>query len=209
MVQDPEDRLLFSVAGARGIVGKSFNVDVATRLGLAFCSILPGGSVVVGRDTRPSGEALMTAVVGAVMATGRECIDVGIAATPTVEMTVEKLGAAGGIIVTASHNPIEWNALKFLDARGIFINQTEGERLLETYTRGDFNYVDAVSTGKRTPYELAARDHIDAILGMHSIDVEKIIHRSFKVVLDCINGAGSVIAPQLLRDFGAGEGTGL
>ncbi|MGD8414919.1 MAG: phosphoglucosamine mutase, partial [Candidatus Latescibacterota bacterium] len=117
------DKLLFSVAGARGIVGRTIDVDVVTRLTLAFCSTLPEGDVVVGRDTRPSGESFTHSVIGAVTATGRDCIDLGVATTPTVEMMTEKLGAAAGIIITASHNRVEWNALKFLDHRGIFITK--------------------------------------------------------------------------------------
>jgi len=202
VIQKPKDELLFSVAGARGIVGAALNVEVVTHLSLAFSSVLPEGAVVVGRDTRPSGESLLAAVVAAITATGRECINLDVATTPTVEMMVEKLGAAGGIIVTASHNPVEWNALKFLDQRGIFIRKPEGERLFECYEEKRWRFVDALGTGKITNYERSAREHIDAILNLHAIDVEKLIRRSFKVVVDCINGAGSVIAPDLLRSFG-------
>jgi phosphomannomutase len=150
MTGNPQDKLLFSVAGARGIVGRGLDVDVVTRLTLAFVSILPPGPVVVGRDTRPSGRSLLSAVLGAVTAAGRECINLGIATTPTVELTVEKLEAAGGII---------------------------------TYDRG-------------------SQEHIDAILGLHIIDVDRITRRSFRIVVDCINGAGSVIAPDLLEALG-------
>jgi phosphomannomutase len=203
MSQNLQDKLLFSVAGARGIVGSALNVEVVTRLTLAFSSILPDGPVVVGRDTRPSGESLLGAVVAAVTATGRECINLGVAATPTVEMMVESLGAVGGVIVTASHNPVQWNALKFLDSRGIFIAKPDGDRLYDTYIQGGYNFVDAVSTGKSTVYDRGSQEHIDAILGLHAIDVDRVLRRRFKVVLDCINGAGSVIAPDLLEAFGA------
>ena len=195
-------KLLFSVAGARGIVGESIDVDVVTRLTLAFGSVLPPGPIVVGRDTRPSGESLKFAAAAAVMATGHACIDIDIATTPTVEMMVEKLEAAGGIIVTASHNPVEWNALKFLDHRGIFIDNDTGRQVYELYQSGRFELVDGRSAGLFSTYERASTDHLEAILALDVIDVERIQRRRFKVVLDCINGAGSVIAPELLDTLG-------
>jgi phosphomannomutase len=197
------DQLLFSVAGARGIVGKTIDVDVVTRLTLAFCSILPEGEVVIGRDTRPSGESFMHSAIGAATATGRDCVDLGIATTPTVEMMVEKLGAAGGIIVTASHNRVQWNALKFLDHRGIFITKDVSEKLYAIYESGGFAFADGRSCGRVKEYAPSAEDHMRAILGLDVVDADAIRKRGFKVVLDCINGAGSVIAPQFLDAVGA------
>jgi phosphomannomutase len=196
------DKLLFSVAGARGVVGRTIDVDVVTRLTLAYCSILPQGEIIIGRDTRPSGESFMHSAIGAVTATGRDCVDLGIATTPTVEMMVEKLGAAGGIIVTASHNPVQWNALKFLDHRGIFITKDVSEKLYGVYESGDFALADGRSCGRVKEYAPSAEDHIRAILDLDVVDADAIRKRGFKVVLDCINGAGSVIAPQLLSEMG-------
>ncbi|NIM19123.1 MAG: phosphoglucosamine mutase [Candidatus Latescibacteria bacterium] len=196
-------RLLFSVSGARGIVGESLDTDIVKRLVLAFASILPAGPIVMGRDTRPSGEALMQAAIGAVTATGHDCIDLGIAATPTVEMVVERHKAAGGVIVTASHNPIEWNALKFLDRRGIFIEKEAGDELFNAFQADRFVLAGESSKGKVRSYSNAARDHIEAILSLDIIDASRIRDRRFTVVLDCINGAGSVIAPDLLDALGA------
>jgi phosphomannomutase len=196
-------QLLFSVAGARGIVGKTIDADVVTRLTLAYCSILPAGAVVVGRDTRPSGESFANSVIGAVTSTGRDIIDVGIATTPTVEIVTERTDAVAGIIVTASHNPIEWNALKFLDHRGIFITKDVGTKLHAAYQANRFLSADGTRTGKITNYKTAAREHIDLILALDVIDVTAIRRKKFTVVLDCINGAGSVIAPQLLEGLGA------
>ena len=203
MIQKRKENLLFSVAGARGIVGQGMTIDTAVRLSLAFCSTLPRGSVVVGRDTRPSGESLKSGVVGAVTATGRECVDVGVATTPTVEITVEKLDAVGGIIVTASHNPVEWNALKFLDSRGTFISKSVGQEVYDAYVNERFSFCDARSTGRVARYHQSARDHIDGVLGLGILDVNLIRRRSLRVVVDAINGAGSVIAPDLLRELGA------
>ncbi len=196
------DQLLFSVAGARGIVGKTIDVDVVTRLTLAFCNVLPSGHIVVGRDTRPSGEAFKLAAMAAVSASGRKVIDVGIAATPTVELMVEQLGAAGGIILTASHNPIAWNALKFLDHRGIFINKEMGDGVLANYQNNNFDLALGDGYGAIETFDNASQDHIADILALDIIDVDKIRERKFKVVLDCINGAGSVIAPDLLAALG-------
>jgi phosphomannomutase len=196
-------QLLFSVAGARGIVGETIDPDVVTRLTLAYCATLPRGPVVVGRDTRPSGDAFMHSVMGAVMGSGRDVIDIGIATTPTTELVTERTDAVGGIVVTASHNPVQWNALKFLDHRGIFITKDVSDRLLASYKENKFQLAEGRNTGKRRVYENAADEHIEAILGLSAINVEKIRSRRFTAVLDCINGAGSVIAPQLLEKLGA------
>ncbi len=196
-------QLLFSVAGARGIVGQTIDADVVTRLTLAYCSVLPNGPVVVGRDTRPSGESFASSVIGAVTSTGRDIIHLGVATTPTVEIVTEKTDAVAGIIVTASHNPIEWNALKFLDHRGIFISKDQGAKVHAAYKEGRFASADGTRTGKITDYTTAAREHIDAILSLDVIDVAAIRRKKLTVVLDGINGAGSVIAPQLLEELGA------
>lgn len=195
------DKLLFSIAGARGIVGKTIDVDVVERLSRAFCSILPEGEIVIGRDTRPSGKSFSQAAVGVINNAGRDCVDLGVATTPTVEMVTEQLGAAGGIIVTASHNPIEWNALKFLDHRGIFITKDVSERLRAAFEANA--PVSGVTTaGAVKEYAPAADDHIGAILSLDVVDQTAIRNRGTKVVLDCINGAGSVIVPRMLRTLG-------
>jgi phosphomannomutase len=201
-IRTMSSQLLFSVAGARGIVGKTIDADVVTRLTLAYCSVIPDGPVVVGRDTRPSGESFANSVIGAVTSTGRDVIDVDIATTPTVEMVAERTDAVAGIIVTASHNPIEWNALKFIDHRGIFITKEVGSKVHAAFKEGRFAFADGTRTGKISDYTTAAQEHIDAILALDVIDVTAIRRKTFTVVLDCINGAGSVIAPQLLEAMG-------
>ncbi len=195
-------QLLFSVAGARGIVGQTIDADVVTRLAAAYCAILPPGPVAVGRDTRPSGESFLYSVVGAVTASGRDAIVLDIATTPTTELITERTDAVAGIIVTASHNPIEWNALKFIDHRGIFITKDVSEKLLAAYRKGAFTFVDGRGTGRIIPYRTAAVEHVDAILGLDVVDAAAIKKRKFTAVLDCINGAGSVIAPPLLEKLG-------
>lgn len=208
---NPQDKLppglLFSVAGARGIVGESIDAVVVARLARAFCAVMGPGPIVIGRDTRPSGPELQRAAMESILASGRTCIDIGIATTPTVEMSVEWNRAAGGIIVTASHNPVQWNALKFLDHRGIFISKEMSERL---YAALDADPVpvagDAGEAVIRKRHD-ASRAHVDAILALESIDAGAIRERRFTVGLDCINGAGSVIAPQLLERLGVGART--
>jgi phosphomannomutase len=196
-------QLLFSVAGARGIVGETIDTDIVARLTRAYCSILPAGPVVVGRDTRPSGVSFIAAVTEAITATGRDVIHLDIATTPTVELVTERTDAVAGIIVTASHNPVQWNALKFLDHRGIFITRDVSEKLLAAFKEGVPDAPTGKPAGQICPYPNAATEHIDAILELKVIDVEKIRARRFTVVLDCINGAGSVIAPELLDRLGA------
>ena len=194
------DQLLFSVAGARGIVGKTIDADVVNRLSRAFSAVLPPGPVVVGRDTRPSGDEFLQEVTAALNACGRDVIDVGVASTPTVELVTEWTDAVAGVIVTASHNPVEWNALKFLDGRGIFIDPELGSKLLQVYEAGEFAAPGVAGSVRR--YDTASVEHIEAILALETIDPEAIRKRRFKVVLDCINGAGSVIVPELLDRLG-------
>ena len=127
--------LMISVAGVRGIVGDSLTPAVVTRFAAAFARSLGPGPIVVGRDARVSGPMVLHAVAAGVMAAGRDVIDIGLATTPTTQMAVEHLHAAGGIILTASHNPAEWNALKFLSAAGEFLGPVEGKAVRERFDR--------------------------------------------------------------------------
>ena len=190
------------VSGVRGIVGPGMNPETAVRFTAAFASnFCCGARVVVGRDTRPSGPALASAVFSTLHFKGCEPVDLGIASTPTVEIMVDELGAAGGIIITASHNGIEWNALKFLDQRGEFLSAADMDDLTERASR------EAVFP--KNPYlcVLTSNDtgdavHIRRILELERIDRERIASRGFSAVVDCVNGAGSRIMPALLRGLG-------
>ena len=128
--------LMISVAGVRGIVGESLTPTVATRFASAFASSLREGPIVLGRDARRSGPMVARAVAAGLTASGRDVIDLGLATTPTTEIAVEHLKAAGGVIITASHNPAPWNALKFLSSRGEFLGPEEGRRVRERYESG-------------------------------------------------------------------------
>jgi len=192
--------LMISISGVRGIVGKSLTPELVARLGQAFGTYLRGGRVVVGRDTRVSGEMVKHAVLGGLISAGCQVLDVGVVATPTATLMIEELKADGGVVITASHNPVEWNALKFFRADGVYLNAAEGRDLLNIYYGGD--YVKKPWDGLRPvePVSDAESHHVDKVLSV--LDIEKIKARQFKVALDCCNGAGVGVSLRLLRSLG-------
>lgn len=195
--------LMVSVAGIRGIVGESFTPGVIVRYVSAYSRLLKEGPIVVGRDTRQSGEAVSNLVSSVLNMCGRDTIDIGIATTPTVAMAIELFEAAGGIAITASHNPSEWNALKFMDEKTLFLNEEQGEKLHYILTEERFLYETFDRMGKLILDDNEAKKyHIKRILDIPYIDKSGIRKRGFKVALDCVNGAGSVILPELLHDLG-------
>ena len=153
-----------------------------------------------GVTPAPREARFLETVAATFTAAGRDVIDLGIATTPTVELVTERTEAVAGVIVTASHNPVEWNALKFLDGRGIFIGPDLGSQLLGVYESNEFPAERGGGTVTR--YASAADEHNDSILALDTVDAGLIAKRRFKVVLDCINGAGSVIVPDLLERLG-------
>jgi phosphomannomutase len=193
---------MMSVSGIRGLLGEGMNPEIASRFTAAFARGLGGGMVVVGRDSRASGPLLADAVGSTLRFAGRSVVDLGIVSTPTVEIMVTELGAAGGIIITASHNGPEWNALKFLGPQGEFLGPEEMERVIEL-VRGD-------GPLHPVPGELGAlkRDdtgdevHIRKILDLPLIDIEAVASMGFTAAVDCVNGAGSRIVPALLGRLG-------
>lgn len=196
------EHLMASVSGVRGIVGPGMNPVVAARYTAAFAEALRGGIVVVGRDTRPSGPILAQSVVAALRFLGITAIDLGIASTPTTELMVRELGADGGIIITASHNGAEWNALKFLDRSGEFLVASEMEALIERAERSEEPFGRPASLGASSSDARGDAMHIARILELDRVDRERIAARRFRAVVDCVNGAGSRIVPALLRDLG-------
>jgi len=194
--------LMAGVSGVRGIVGSGMNPEVAVRFTAAFVSRLAGPLVVVGRDTRASGPLLASAVFSALQFKGVTAVDLGIASTPTVEIMVRELGAGGGIVITASHNGPEWNALKFLDSSGEFLSASA----MDDITRRAFG-AEALFERPATLGALLANGtgdpvHIRKILELSRIDRETIAAGGFKAVLDCVNGAASRIMPALLGSLG-------
>ena len=191
---------MMSVSGVRGIVGKSLTPSLLIRLAQAFGTLVGPGTVVVGRDTRLSGEMVKHAVFSGLISSGCEVIDIEICPTPTIQLMAKELKAKGGLAITASHNPIEWNALKFISSTGMFLNEKQAKKLFKIFNENSFRQVswDGLKVGMT--YPLAVRAHLKKI--MDFLDVEKIRKKSFKVVVDCCNGAGSVISPALLRELG-------
>lgn len=194
--------LMRSVSGIRGIVGDSLTPRVLTNHVKAFLEVTGARKVVVGRDSRPTGEAIVSFVSGLCRLAGADVVDVGLATTPSVELFVTKLHADAGIIVTASHNPLEWNALKFLNQKGIFLGPDEVNELFSIADSGKFVYPDYRQMGTYETLADADSFHIDDTLAVPFVDVEAIRKKHFKVAVDAVNGAGSLIVPRLLEKLG-------
>lgn len=194
---------MVSVSGVRGVLGQGMNPEVAARFTAAYAMWLGGSCIVVGRDTRASGPILSSAVVSALRFRGVDVIDTGVASTPTVEIMVGELDADGGIIITASHNNERWNALKFLDGSGEFIDSGAVRFILDRVGGTDALFETPVRLGSYDSCENADRVHIDRILGLGCIDARLIASKKYRVVVDCVNGAGSRILPALLSELGA------
>jgi len=195
------DTLMVGVSGVRGIVGKDLTDEVVTRYARAF-GLWAGERaplVVVGRDARASGPAFEQAVIAGLGSVGCDVVKVGLAPTPTVQLAVEHHAAGGGIAITASHNPIEWNALKFIGPDGIFLDGPEGARVQTLAVEGGRGRSKAV---KVSTDDRAVERHLDAVLQLPGIDVERIRKRKFSVALDAVRGAGGPPMRALLERFG-------
>lgn len=191
---------ILSISGLRGVVGNGLTPDYLTRFAAAVGTIANQGTVVLSRDGRGSGEMVRHAVIGGLLATGCRVIDAGIATTPTCGVLVTHLKAAGGIQITASHNPIPWNGLKPFSSEGSVYNQEQGEKLLSVLNNETFNYVSWDQLGSVETLEDAAAPHMDRVFKL--IDREQIKQRQFKVVLDCNHGSGAVSTPRFLESLG-------
>jgi phosphomannomutase len=195
-------QLMISVSGIRGIVGASLTPDVVTRYAAAFATWLPPGPIVFGRDSRPSGEALRHAVLTGLLGVGREVIELGIVPTPTVQLEVEHRHAAGGLALTASHNPIEWNALKLIGGDGRFLTGTVGGEFLAAAQALTPAWKPWDGLGRVTTVDDPLKRHLDIILGLDLLDVPAIRARSFRVALDAVHGAGGAMGRRLLEALG-------
>lgn len=193
--------LMVSISGIRGIVGDGLTPDVIVKYTSAYADFIKQGKVVIGRDARISGEMVNQIVKGTLLAKGLDVIDIGIVPTPTVQFTVKTLQAQGGIAITASHNPNEWNALKLLNSTGQFMSPEEHEKM-KSFLASESFYESWEKLGKCEEYYQAIDNHIEAILNLKLIDTEKIRNRNFKVLLDCVNGAGVYSVPKLLDKLG-------
>ena len=194
-----EHLLKIGVSGIRGVVGEFLTPSLACAFAQAFGTYVGRGRVVVGRDTRTSGDMLQHAVTCGLLAAGCEVMDVGVLPTPTIQMFVGSTRARGGIALTASHNPPEYNALKLFNTQGLFFNHYERSELLDLYHQSDFQQASntemrRVSSDYTTPEEL----HFRKVL--QHVDVDRIRARGFRVALDSVNGAGSLVSCRFLRD---------
>lgn len=194
-----------SVSGVRGRVGDGLTPEVIAHFAAAFGAYAlrngPGKTVVLGRDSRVSGPMFARAAIAGLQSVGCDVVDVGIAATPSVQLVVEELEAAGGLAVTASHNPIEWNALKFIGPSGMFLDAEQGARMRELL-EGEIPRAGWAELGGWREDGSAAERHLARILALPFLDVEKIRTRRFRVALDCVRGAGGIIFPRLLEALG-------
>jgi phosphomannomutase len=205
MAQGGKGGLMVSVSGIRGRVGESLTPEIVATYAAAFGAWArnhgKGSAIVVGRDSRVSGPMFHGVVLGALQAVGCGVVDIGLTTTPTCQLTVEEQHAAGGLMLSASHNPIEWNALKFIGPTGLFLEASEGAEMRAFVERG-IPYVTWDKLGTVQRYEGAVDAHVEKVLSIPYLDVEKIRARRFKVALDCVRGAGGVIMPKLLERLG-------
>jgi phosphomannomutase len=205
--------LIKSISGIRGTIGgkagDSLSPSDIVKFTSAYAFWLSQTSekkkIVVGRDARISGQMVSNLVTGTLIGCGFDVIDLELSTTPTVELAVVWENAAGGIIITASHNPKQWNALKLLNEKGEFISAADGEKLLEIAETGDFNFAEIDELGKISKSEDYFQKHIDAILALKLVDVEAIKEKKYKIVVDAVNSTGGIVVPRLLKALGVDE----
>jgi phosphomannomutase len=191
-----------SISGIRGIVGDGLEPEVVIKHTNAFAEFVGPGKVVIGRDARITGEMVNQITTGTLLAKGIDVIDIGICPTPTVQFNVKKLNANGGIAISASHNPNEWNALKLLNKTGQFLSPEEFTIMQSYLDKNKSEYKSWDKIGKRTEYKQGIQNHIDAIFDLGIIYLDEIRKRRFKILIDCVNGAGAFVLPDFLNEFG-------
>lgn len=205
--------LIKSISGIRGTIGghtgDTLNPLDIVKFTTAYamfirkqCGDGGSGKIVVGRDARISGDMVRNVVCGTLMGTGFDVLDIGLATTPTTELAVTMSGADGGIIITASHNPRQWNALKLLNNNGEFLSKDDGNEVLAIAEKEDFTYADVDTLGVYVYDETYNRKHIDAVLALQLVDVEAVRKAKFRVCVDAINSVGGIILPNLLKELG-------
>lgn len=204
--------LIKSISGIRGTIGgqagDTLNPLDIVKFTSAYATFIrrsgqcESNKIVVGRDARISGSMVRQVVCGTLMGMGYDVMDIGLATTPTTELAVRMSGAEGGIIITASHNPRHWNALKLLNHEGEFLTAADGQAVLEIAEREDFSYADVDHLGSYTLDDSYNQRHIDSVLALSLVDVEAVKKARFRVVVDAINSVGALILPGLLRALG-------
>ena len=203
--------LIKSISGIRGTIGGAAGeglggVDIV-KFTAAYAEFIrrenPSARlIVVGRDARLSGAMVSHLVVGSLMAMGFDVVNIGLATTPTTELAVTGLGADGGIIITASHNPIQWNALKLLNSKGEFLSDREGKEVISIAEKEDFRFADVLALGKEYKDETWAMRHIEMVKNLPLVDCKAIADAGFTVAVDAVNSVGGAVIPALLRELG-------
>ena len=198
--------LIKSISGIRGTIGgptgDTLNPLDIVKFTTAYATFIGGKKIVVGRDGRISGLMVRNVVVGTLMGMGYDVIDIGYATTPTTELAVRMSGADGGIIITASHNPRQWNALKLLNREGEFLTAKDGAEVLRMAEAEDFQYAEVDQLGTCTIDDSFDQRHIDSVLQLKLVDREAISKRKFRVCADTINSVGGIILPKLFQQLG-------
>ena len=204
--------LIKSISGIRGTIGgkpgEGFSPLDIVKFTAAYATFIAKNSrgkkikIVVGRDARISGEMVNNLVIGTLQGMGVDIIDIGLSTTPTVEIAVPEEKANGGIILTASHNPKQWNALKLLNEKGEFISEKDGSEVLDIAAKESYLFADVNSLGTITKNDTYFKKHIDKILALSLVDVSAIKAAKFKVAIDCVNSTGGIVIPQLLEALG-------
>lgn len=202
--------LIKSISGIRGTIGgatgDTLNPLDIVKFTTAYATFIPrkANKIVVGRDGRISGPMVRDVVCGTLVGMGFDVIDIGYASTPTTELAVRMSGADGGIIITASHNPRQWNALKLLNSEGEFLTAADGQRVLEIAEKEDFNYAEVDKLGHVVVDDSFDDRHIQSVIDLRLVDVEAIRKARFTVCVDSINSVGGIILPKLLERLGVG-----
>ena len=204
--------LIKSISGIRGTIGgqagDTLNPLVIVKFTAAYATFIrhskqsESNTIVVGRDARISGEMVKNIVCGTLMGMGYDVLNIGLATTPTTELAVRMSKAAGGIIITASHNPRHWNALKLLNQEGEFLTKDNGNEVLEIAEKENFEFADVDHLGKYTEDSTFNQRHIESVLALKLVDREAIRNAHFKVAVDAINSVGGIILPELLKALG-------
>ena len=204
--------LIKSISGIRGTIGgkagDGLNPLDIVKFTAAYATLIrrmgknQSNKIVVGRDARISGEMVLHSVIGTLMGMGFDVLNIGLATTPTTELAVTMSGASGGIILTASHNPRHWNALKLLNEKGEFLNAAEGNEVLAIAAAEDFSFADVDHLGHLTEDFSFAEKHIQSVLALDLVDVDAIRKANFRVAVDCVNSVGGIVIPALLKALG-------
>ena len=198
--------LIKSISGIRGTIGghtgDTLNPLDIVKFTTAYATFIGGKRIVVGRDGRISGPMVRDVVCGTLVGMGYEVIDIGLATTPTTELAVRWHKADGGIIITASHNPTQWNALKLLNREGEFLTAADGAEVLRIAEAEDFNYAPVEKLGRVITDDTMNQQHIQSVLNLRLVDVEAIKQRKFRVCADTINSVGGIILPELFKALG-------